>query len=387
MFLPVLLIRDFGAWAFVVFAVPNVVGAGAMGWVLRRPGAAGKLLEQHQAMVRAFSEVTITFQLFGMMMFLFMGVGVSGWRSGFAVQRLWPWIALGVMSIVVLLAFARSRLEGGFAVLTWLASAALLACIAMFGPRTGLAPAVVAPSPPLGLIMVCVFGFALCPYLDRTFLRASRMQSAGDSTVGFGLGFGFFFLAMIAGTVAAMPLFAFGDRVSFVAPTMAWAFLYFTHVLLQVDFTVAAHADRDAIRAMTREQSSKRGLWAGLGAFLFTILIPNLEAMGIGYAGLSLMEITYRGFLAFYGLVFPAYVWLCMVPNWTRGPASRWQWRVWLGACLAAAPMYWMGFIERETWWLVPGVGLVLAARVLVGRGGDTGRTGEAPPSQTGFVG
>ena len=39
--------------------MPNVVGAGAMGWVLRRPGAAEKLREQHQAMVRAFSEVTV----------------------------------------------------------------------------------------------------------------------------------------------------------------------------------------------------------------------------------------------------------------------------------------------------------------------------------------
>src|SRR5690242_7362807 len=35
MFLPVLLVRDYGVWGFVVFAVPNVIGAGAMGWVLR----------------------------------------------------------------------------------------------------------------------------------------------------------------------------------------------------------------------------------------------------------------------------------------------------------------------------------------------------------------
>src|ERR1051325_4731620 len=36
MFLPVLLVRDYGVWASVVFAVPNVLGAAAMGWVLSR---------------------------------------------------------------------------------------------------------------------------------------------------------------------------------------------------------------------------------------------------------------------------------------------------------------------------------------------------------------
>lgn len=42
MFLPVLLVRDYGVWGFVVFAVPNVVGAGAMGWVLSAASAEGK---------------------------------------------------------------------------------------------------------------------------------------------------------------------------------------------------------------------------------------------------------------------------------------------------------------------------------------------------------
>ena len=35
MFLPVLLVRDYGVWGWIVFAVPNVLGAAAMGWVLR----------------------------------------------------------------------------------------------------------------------------------------------------------------------------------------------------------------------------------------------------------------------------------------------------------------------------------------------------------------
>src|SRR3954467_4391659 len=63
MFLPVLLIRDYGAWAWVVFAVPNVIGAAAMGWVLR-DGDSEKLTGAHRPMIAGFSFITATFQLF-----------------------------------------------------------------------------------------------------------------------------------------------------------------------------------------------------------------------------------------------------------------------------------------------------------------------------------
>src|SRR6266404_3216610 len=36
MFLPVLLVRDYGLWGWIVFAVPNMIGAAAMGWVMHR---------------------------------------------------------------------------------------------------------------------------------------------------------------------------------------------------------------------------------------------------------------------------------------------------------------------------------------------------------------
>ena len=35
MFLPVLLLRDLGLGGFLVFAIPNILGAAAMGWLLR----------------------------------------------------------------------------------------------------------------------------------------------------------------------------------------------------------------------------------------------------------------------------------------------------------------------------------------------------------------
>src|SRR4051812_39516970 len=64
MYLPVLMVRDFGVWAWVVFAVPNVIGAAAMAWTLSSPEASARLVEAHRTACRWFSWITITFQLF-----------------------------------------------------------------------------------------------------------------------------------------------------------------------------------------------------------------------------------------------------------------------------------------------------------------------------------
>ena len=64
MFLPTLFARVYGIWGFVIFAAPNVVGAAAMGWFLRLPGASESLLEQHRPATIWFSRVTIAFQIF-----------------------------------------------------------------------------------------------------------------------------------------------------------------------------------------------------------------------------------------------------------------------------------------------------------------------------------
>src|SRR3954454_24069926 len=63
MFLPVLLVRDYDIWGWIVFAIPNVVGAAAMGWILTREGSE-QITQHHRAAVNAFSIITIAFQLF-----------------------------------------------------------------------------------------------------------------------------------------------------------------------------------------------------------------------------------------------------------------------------------------------------------------------------------
>jgi hypothetical protein len=96
-----------------------------------------------------------------------------------------------------------------------------------------------------------------------------------------------------------------------------------------------------------------------------------------GYWGqrLNSFELIYRMFMAFYGLVFPAYVWLFMVPALRhRRPVAarppRTATLVFFGAVVVmAAPMYWMGFIEGRMLWLVPGLLLVMLSRLLLPNG------------------
>jgi hypothetical protein len=78
-------------------------------------------------------------------------------------------------------------------------------------------------------------------------------------------------------------------------------------------------------------------------------------------------DLVYRLFMSFYGLVFPAYVWICMVPLRGRTPGtSRRALTVLVIAIAVAAPMFWLGYVCERMLWLVAGVGVVLLARLMV---------------------
>ena len=95
MFLPVLLVRDYGLWAWFVFAIPNVVGAAAMGWVLRDADASLRLQTKHLPAVVAFSLVTIAFHVF----FLFCVIGPIAQS----------WFVLPIAMLAMLLAWLLSH--------------------------------------------------------------------------------------------------------------------------------------------------------------------------------------------------------------------------------------------------------------------------------------
>lgn len=376
MFLPVLLVRDHGLWGFVVFAVPNVVGAAAMGWVLRSPAASRAMVEKHRPAMQAFSLVTIIFQLF----FLLSLIQPSVVRAFAPVAPYAPLLgAVGLFVLTLLFNFLTRR--RGLGIMVWLGSMALLLAAAFVGGGVLRVPALTFGAPSgdvLALAPVCAFGFLLCPYLDLTFHRARQSLAGAQGGRAFTLGFGVLFLAMILATLgysgAALYSMDVGQPLPTWGPTLIAA-----HIVLQILFTCAVHLEE-----LLAEKAGRPSWGLTLGALVLVIgaaIGLALDRPDVRYSGLSFWEITYRCFMSFYGLVFPAYVWLCVIPTRSgKSPMMTHPTRslITLGVVvLAAAPMYWLGFIERQTLWLLPAIGLILLARLAI-MSGSGPRAGES---------
>lgn len=353
MFLPILLYRDFGVWGFLVFAGPNVVGAAAVGWIVRTPDSALRLLAKHRFAIGMFSAITIAFHIYWLAWIgswvptaLGLDRSVVGAALGLALLAL---VALQVLSLRTMVAAS---------VPLWLLSATVLGTI--FGNGAASAPPPIATDEfgLLWLAPVTIFGFALCPYLDGTFLTARAAMTDTRAKFAFGVGFGVLFLAMIIGTIVYAPLLEVSLQ-GVVAAQWIGAILL-VHLLLQTVFTVTVHRRVSPLAAVPAALLWALLLVAAFAAVLATRLAPH--------AGLSAGEIGYRAFLAFYGLAFPAYVWLVMIPGRSGTVDTRFVLRVWAAAVGIALPMFWMGFIERQEFWLAPGLLVVLLARLLVRR-------------------
>ncbi|MCL4220760.1 MAG: hypothetical protein KJZ65_05275 [Phycisphaerales bacterium] len=366
MFLPALLLRDYGLWGFLVFAAPNVVGAAALGWVLTTRQSAAILSKEHRRAVALFSTATLAFHVYWL---CWIGTWVP---TALAIDR----ASVGLVifpAILVFLLFLAQRPRG----LAALAAPLLALSLAVFGlviARTGIAPPPFTPQRPdaslLYLAPVCVFGFALCPYLDRTFLTARAELPDRQAQTAFSIGFVLFFLAMILLTLAYAPMLLrpLGGST---APVVVGVALLM-HLLLQAGFTVAAH-----VRCGEPRASSDTLRWGALlAAASLGVLVRVLPA----HAGLDAGEIVYRLFMGLYGLVFPAYVWLVVIPaRQGRAPAGSLQRRrlilIFAAAVGLSLPMFWMGFIQRQEIFLAPGLAIVLLARLLV----STGRSNSSP--------
>jgi hypothetical protein len=230
----------------------------------------------------------------------------------------------------------------------------------------------------LWLAPVTIFGFLLDPYLDLTFHRARQATTRAGGRTAFGLGFGVFFLLMIVFTaIYAPPLI---DALQSGRPLRRdlFAAVLTVHIAVQGAFTIAAHAD--ALRQSGRPQEAAddaspdgRVILAVVAVFLLALPLRVIQDRFPTYHGLSTGEVIYRLFLAFYGLVFPAYVWLFVVPRRLRGGGrgatagpSRGQVIFFLAVLVLAGPLFWVSFIEGRMAWAVPGVLLVLVSRYLL---------------------
>lgn len=398
MFLPALLLRDAGWMGYLVFFLPNVIGAGAMGFVLRSPEAAARIAERHAPMARVFSIVTLAFHAFWLA-WLF-----GFFKDAFPIPDTWLMGAAAAGIAWIILSGRVARAGGGAfhraAAVLWIVG--LATAIALLAIPDALAPSTAAmiappthPDAALWLMPVTVFGFLLCPYLDLTFLLARRStQDVAGGRLAFGLGFWLFFPVMIGLTALyAGPIISVleGRTPPAAAPWAGAAILF--HIIAQWTFTVRVHlASLSAsIAPDQRAPSVSDGPLAppsfsasdehtdpttNPAAPLFpksSLILPTTFAACLGAAGLGLIapalpahadlaagEIIYRSFLAAYGLLFPVYVWSRVIPR-RRQPTHA----AWITACVLALPFYWMGFIEREGVWLVPGILIAMVVPLL----------------------
>lgn len=405
MFLPILLLRDMGAWSWLAFAIPNVVGAAAMGAVLAAPGHSAALTTAHHTAMRWFSIVTLAFQLYFLV-----------WILIDAPASIQPWL-LALMLVVIVFSgrHARgTRWSRAAVACTYIASAALGAFYVSAVGLPSLPPSIGPMVIDLAFLApVCVLGFALCPYLDLSFHAVRQRTPGREGTVAFLVGFGVFFLAMIVLTLVYAPsvlasttlgpAFAAGVTPSgggagtgsgALSSLTGAGIAILAHLTIQASITAAIHLGfANARHAQhTRESNTLASEPAPpqpahpdsappepaatiinrFGATALAGLIATLAIAALAlpsYAGLTMLEIVYRGFMAFYGLIAPAYVWTCMVPSWSApAPPRVKHLRVMVLAILLAAPFYWIGFIEREYAYLAGGVLVVLVSGLLARR-------------------
>lgn len=364
MWLPVILLREFGWMGFIAFAAPNVLGAAGMGLALRRPGASERLTERFAPAMRWFSLVTIAFH--GFFVAWLIGRMLASAFAPWLKQMNAEWIDPAMIAAPVLALVgagwagrsASSRAWTWIAVVAWLGSAMLLATWLFFGRHSIVMPTWSGESAPIGLLWltpVLAFGFGACPFLDATFHRVRRETPGATGSAAFVLGFVALFVPMILATA----LYAGGaiERSSL-------SYYVLGHMLLQACFTVGAHA----------REVQRRDLLSPILIGLLISLIPVNRFTG-GW-GLSTDDL-YRAFMGFYGLAFPAYVWIVMTPR--RGVSGL---RTWVFAAALAAPAFWLGFIEERWFWLSPGLAIVLLAPVTRGLFGGR-KSGPIEPSET----
>ena len=352
MFLPVLLMRELGIGGVITFAIPNIVGAAAMGWAIRDGDQSRRLIGEHRPAFVWFSLITIVYHAF---FAAWMIRRIAGPNAGAAVAAAFLifWLILqwknGGQFLAALLALAVSLAAIGWGIrrgdLPYLAQG-------VEADRGEGLPFALDPINNLWLTPAWMLGFLCCPYLDLTFHAARQAMSRTQARAAFTFGFGIIFPVMLAMTVAYSGWLAVGfDRARY--PQLA--LILSAHLIVQSCLTVALH-----VRQIPRVQqrASIRQFLAFMTILILAVLLGVWDRSQFRYNGMALGEIIYRVFLGFYGLVFPAYVWLRMFPP--RRSLLR------VGTViLIAAPLFWLGFADERMGFMAPGVLIVVLAKFL----------------------
>lgn len=351
LFLPVVLRRLMGWPGFLAFAIPNVLGCAAFGFVIDR-ARSRRLVREHRGAMVAFSAVTIAYQLL-----------LAGWTGRVAIggplaaslggAGVWVGAGVGMLAAVLVggaVAFARDRTITWIAVAAWLFSAAALSIgIARASGGERLDPAALVPELDAAqvwwLLPTLLAGFLLCPYLDLTFHRALRRGPRRRTFATFGVAFAI--LIVLVAWLADPSAF---DSSGIGLPLLP---IILAQLWIQLGFTCGAHM-REIAGALRRRTSGPRtapvvAIAVVAGLLLGTPLVAD--------------EANYLRMLGWYGLVFPAYVTVAMI-GLRRAPDALAWWLV-AGAALVGLPFLEVGFGERTLVWTTGStLALVLAGLI-----------------------
>jgi hypothetical protein len=192
----------------------------------------------------------------------------------------------------------------------------------------------------------------LCPYLDGSFLRARASTGSKTGRWAFAVGFGMVFFSnivfalMYAGLL--IPAFAGKD----VTLPGVWSVLLGLHICVQACFTVMVHV-RERM-TLDRDGRAAGRLALVVAAAIVLVLLQHRYDLRFGEWG-------YRGFLLFYGIVFPGYVFIVMLCG--RGSGRMlWAWVTPIALVLGG-----ISFIGGERWFLP---GALPGAMALIALGG-----------------
>ena len=341
MYLPVVLIDRFGWAGFIVFAIVNVLGCSAFGYVIRTREQSERSVEEHRLAMIVFSLITIAFHVFfASALFRYFAEQIVVTDGGLDWPS-WMWLAapIALYMIGLMLSFCNDRLWLILAGLVYLLSFATIwlvgfealdvtgfSIVGMFGSTL--------PDSLLWLLPVLVFGFFLCPYLDMTFHRALQQSPSRHAFFIFGVTF-----ALMLGLTV---------QIWFVGSTTPWLMvLMLAHIVCQMTFTVGIHLRE--VRERLRSQSLLMKFGVLATPLLAMLALPIAELLTRAY--ITTATDLYVRFFVFYGLIFPAYVLLFMRTR--KHLAQRTRNLILAGVVVVAMmPFFELGFIHELYWML-----------------------------------
>lgn len=339
MYLPVIMINRFGWWGFIAFAVPNVIGCAAFGYIIKNRHRSEAMIARHAAAMTWFSIITVAYHMF-FVVWLFTELSPA------PVEMHWapPTIAAIILAIGGVMSFLPNR--------DWLWLSAIVYAISLvtfWKLGIGSIESIEwrgewEAGQLIWLTPTLFFGFLLCPYLDLTFHRAIQHS---PSRHAFGV-FGLAFAVMLVLTCVIW----FGGEGGQALPAIA-----LPHILAQAVFTAGAHVREIRLSPAINDRLVR---WAAVLAPLFAA--PLIYIVREVTDQLIVGENIYLRFLVFYGLVFPAFVAVVMFAQ-RNSLRRRWAW--FAVAILLGLPLYEFGFIQGRAWLLPAALGIVAIAAAL----------------------